>query len=96
MDECCRAGKSSFFDENQGFRSEGLQKSENAFLVPPWRIENPLSLHAICMQCCENLLRFEARLIRQLAASGLVADFYLHGSTRQTAWIPTFWGVPKS
>ena len=36
------AGKSSFFDENHGFRSEGLQKSENAVLVPPWRIENPL------------------------------------------------------
>ena len=36
------AGKSSFFDENQGFRSEGLQISENAILVPPWRIENPL------------------------------------------------------
>ena len=40
--ECCAAGKSSFFDENHGFRSEGLQKSENAVLVPPWRIENPL------------------------------------------------------
>ena len=38
----CRAGKSAFFDENQGFRSEELQKSENAVLVPPWRIENPL------------------------------------------------------
>ena len=62
------AGKSSFFDENDGFRSEGLQKSENAVLVPPWRIENPLQLHAICMQCSENLLRFEAHLIRQLAA----------------------------
>ena len=36
------AGKTSFFDENHGFRSEGLQKSENAVLVPPWRIENPL------------------------------------------------------
>ena len=36
------AGKSSFFDENQGFRSEGLQKSESAVLVPPWRIENLL------------------------------------------------------
>ena len=38
MDECCAAGKSSFFDENRGFRSEGLQKSENAVLVPPWRM----------------------------------------------------------
>ena len=70
----CGQGKSRFFDENHGFRSERLQKSENAVLVPPWRIENPLQLHAICMQCCENLLRFEAGLIRQLAASGLVAD----------------------
>ena len=42
VDACCRAGKSSFFDENHGFRSEGLQKSENAVLVPPRRIENPL------------------------------------------------------
>ena len=41
-DEYRGAGKNSFFDENQGFRSEGLQKSENAVLVPPWRIENPL------------------------------------------------------
>ena len=72
--EYCRAGKSSFFDENHGFRSEGLQKSENAVLVPPWRIENPLQLHAICMQCCENLLRLEVGLLHQLAASGLVAD----------------------
>ena len=32
----------SFFHENQGFRSEGLQKSENAILEPLWRIENPL------------------------------------------------------
>ena len=29
------------------------------------------------MQCCENLLRFEARSMRQLAASGLVADLSL-------------------
>ena len=41
-DDRCGAGKSGFFDENHGFRSEGLQKSENAVLVPPWRIENPL------------------------------------------------------
>ena len=33
--ECCAAGKNGFFDQNQGFRSEGLQKSENAVLVPP-------------------------------------------------------------
>ena len=38
VDQCCAAGKSSFFDENRGFRSEGLQKSENAVLVPPWRM----------------------------------------------------------
>ena len=44
--ECCGAGKNGFFDENQGFRSERLQKSENAVLVPPWRIENPLYLIA--------------------------------------------------
>ena len=35
---CCAAGKSSFFHENRGFRSEGLQNSENAVLVPPWRM----------------------------------------------------------
>ena len=29
------------------------------------------------MQCCENLLRFEVDSIRQLAASGLVADLNL-------------------
>ena len=40
--DLCREGKSSFFDEKQGFRSEGLKKSESAVLVPPWRIENPL------------------------------------------------------
>ena len=34
----CGAGKSTFFYENRGFRSEGLQKSENAVLVPPWRM----------------------------------------------------------
>ena len=42
VDHHWAAGKSSFFDENHGFRSEGLHKSENAVLVPPWRIENPL------------------------------------------------------
>ena len=52
-DQCCAAGKSSFFYENRGFRLEGLQNSENAVMVPPWR----MIILCNCMRFACNVVR---------------------------------------